>query len=134
MVHPVKPLRRLSIVIPALRALWLEVAFGVIGIGLLGTAAYLLAGAHPSAGETTLITTLGVFGVSSATLVIKAKSSASDLMSNLRIVFAADLVVYGVTILPDGPRRKFAVDTQPLGQLSTPVSMKSLGAKVLESE
>ena len=78
LVPTIPALRRISVFFPAIRSMWLQALVGLLSSALLGYAAYLMTTAHPSGVFTTIITALGIFGLTGATVSSKASTAANN--------------------------------------------------------
>jgi hypothetical protein len=102
LVSPAKPIAEVASIWPVLKALWLQILLGVIGIGVLTGAAFALAHSSGSDNSTfgAAAAVLGVFGITGSGLSARAKSSANSLLKSVNEGLQADLVVDAVTRLP----------------------------------
>lgn len=83
-----------------LKSFWPELVTGggFAVLAALGAASLASAGNHD--GLATLISILGALGVTTSTLLAKAKNQAHDLVGQLRTAFDTDLVLDAVTVSP----------------------------------
>jgi hypothetical protein len=133
LIRPAAPLRRVATIFPALRTLWPQALLGLVGSGLIGWAAYLLTETHPKGIQSTIVTALGIFGVTAATVTAKAKSTANHLLGSIQSAVAADLLVEGATILP--PDKKGPLPTRyRAGESAAPVTMASMTESLSKRE
>jgi hypothetical protein len=94
-----RPLRHVGLVLPVLRAFYLQIIFVVIGAGLLAvSAAELAAGSATKAN--TFIAILAGLGITSAGAYARAKGMATSLIDHLRTAFERDRVGVAATLAP----------------------------------
>jgi hypothetical protein len=130
LIPPAAPLQRLATVVPAVKALWLQIFVASGSIALFGYAASLLTAPHPSGVAATVVTSLGVVGITGSGLSAKAKTSATNVLAKVREAVASDLLVEGATVMPDGLRR--GLSRYRPGEISAPLGIESMNSEISE--
>jgi hypothetical protein len=87
-----------------LNAFRLEITIASISIAALAGAGFYISENQTSTGWTTAITIIGLFGVTGAGLLARAKTQAEALYVRLRAAFYQDVISEKATILPKGVR------------------------------
>lgn len=127
LVPTIAPLRRISVLFPAIGSLWPQALVGLLSSVILGYAAYLMTTAHPSGVVTTIITALGIFGFTGATVSAKASTVANNLASHLRAAIATDQLVEAATLVPRLAKGIQTSDAYRPGRIAAPLTLDSLG-------
>ena len=130
LVRPAAPLKRVASVLPALRALWPQILLALASSGLLSYAAYLMSQTNAKGLSSTIVAALGIFGITGATVMAKAKSTANSLLADIHRAVVSDLLVEGSTVLPsEGARFQLPTVYRP-GAASAPIAMKDLAVSL----
>jgi hypothetical protein len=120
MAQPKESLQRIGSIVPALKAVWIYLVFGLIGILVLATGVWLISKRASSGPWGEITSALGVFGVTAASLSAHVKASANSLVNRIREAIQVDDVVESCTRRPPQPNK--AKVKEP-GRLALPGSM-----------
>ncbi len=126
LVPTMAPLRRIAVFFPAIRSMWLQALVGLVSSALLGLAAYLMTTAHPSGVLTTVITGVGLFGVTGATVSAKASTAANNLAAHLRTAIALDQLVESATLVPRRAKGTQTSGSYRPGRIAAPITLDSI--------
>jgi hypothetical protein len=119
-------IRRISVLAPAIGSLWPMAAVGILSSALLGYAAYLMTTAHPSGITTTIITALGIFGFTGATVTAKASTAANNLAAHLRTAIQTDELVEATTLVPREAKGMQNSKSYRPGSISAPLTFDAI--------
>lgn len=122
-------LRRISMFLPAVRSLWPMAVAGLLSSALLGYAAYLMTTSHPSGVTTTIVTALGIFGFTGATVAAKASTAANNLATHLRNAIETDELVEAATFVPRLAKGTQTSHSYRPGSISAPLTLDSISTE-----
>jgi hypothetical protein len=126
LVPATAPMRRVSVLFPAIRSMWPQALVGFVSSVLLGYAAYLMTTAHPSGIVTTILTALGIFGFTGASVSAKASTAANNLATHLRDAIAIDELVESATLVPRKAQGIQTSSSYRPGRIAAPLTLDSL--------
>jgi hypothetical protein len=86
-----------------LRAFWPELTVAATGAALAAIAAGLLASAKNHNSLAAVLAVIGAFGVTTSTLIARAKSQAQALVGELKTALDAELIIDAVLVPPQPP-------------------------------
>jgi hypothetical protein len=123
-----KPIKQFGLVLPVLRAFYVQIILGLIAAGLLA-----FSGAELAAGSATktntFIAVLSGLGITSAGAYARAKGMATSLVDHLKTAFERDRVGVAATLAPP-PARSLTAPLRSRGQLQIDSASPRISAPV----
>jgi hypothetical protein len=117
--RPPAALQNVTNIIPIIKGLWVQLVSGLISFGILGAGVWAITEYGNSKPWGALVSALGIFGITTSSLLASAKKKATGLVDRVQAAIAADERAKAATIIPDRPK---GATVKGPGTLSTPGS------------
>src|SRR5215831_13395301 len=117
--RPPATVQHVANIFPIIRGLRVQLVTGLLSVCVLGAGVWSITEYGNSKLWAALVSALGIFGITTASLLASVKKKATGLVESVRSAIAADEIAKAATMIPDRPK---GTTVKGPGKLSTPGS------------